>query len=194
MLWLQLTMKTKLKIIAKLVVLLPILVLQIGCSKKKNGGGGAVANTGYYMNNGQCYTSNGQPVSINHCPNNGGLGGYGNNGGNNGYYMNNGRCFSVQNQEVAMTYCQNTTGGTNGGFGGYGGFGGGGGGGFGGYGGFGGGGGFGGYGGFGGGGTSQCVGFYYLTTGYGFESVYCSGYSCSGYMLTNAYGQSIFCQ
>ncbi len=158
-------MKTKLQIF-KILVLLPILALQISCSKKKNGAAGTVAVTGYHYNNGICYNNANQQVATNLCGN---VGGY---GGNGGYYMNNGQCYSVQNQVVAMTYCQSGAGGYGGGGFGYpngGGF-------------------------PNGGGAGQCVGFYYWTTGYGYQSVYCSGFDCSGYMLTNSMGQPVFCQ
>lgn len=143
------------------MVLLPLLVMQLGCNKKKNNNGSVAANPGYYMNNGICMASNGQQVSSNFCYNNNG--GFGTNG-NNGYYINNGQCYSVQNQVVAMTYCQNT-GLPNGGFGGTGGF----------------------------GSTTQCNGFYYEYTMWGYQSVYCTGYSCSGYMLLNNMGQQVYC-
>ena len=158
-------MKTKLLKIIKIVALLPILSLQISCGKK-NKGGSAVAAPAYYMNNCQCMAANGQIMPSNYCPN-GAVGGIGR------YYMNGANCMNQQNQVVAITFCQQN----NGGFGGGGGFGGYGGGGFGGF-----------------GGGQQCMGFYYMTTGYGYTSVYCSGFACSGYMLTNSIGQSVFCQ
>ncbi len=155
------TMKTKLQIF-KILALLPVLLLQVNCSKKKSGGG-AVAAPGYYMNNGQCMATNGQPVPMNYCPN-GGFGGYGT---NTGYYMNGAQCMNAQNQVVAITFCQQQVG-----VGGYGG----------------------GFGGYGGGYGQQCVGFYYFNSGYGYQSVYCSGFDCSGYQLLNSLGQPVFCQ
>lgn len=80
-------------------VQLVVLLSAFGCSQGGGGGGGTTASTPQYtMNNGSCY-SNGQPVSMNYCQNNG------------GYRMNGNSCINSNGQVVDYSFCQNNGGG-----------------------------------------------------------------------------------
>jgi hypothetical protein len=87
-------------------------VSQVYCANTCNSGYGGVNNgynngygnnSGYYMNNGYCYTSNGQPTNMSYCSQNQGC----SNTNSSGNYMSNGVCYSPNGQQLNSSYCNN---------------------------------------------------------------------------------------
>jgi hypothetical protein len=156
-------------------------LFQVACSKDSKGGNNPAPTVTYYLQNGSCYSSTGQPVAYNYCSHlTGGTGGYYINpsngqcysstgqpvqltycqqtGGTGGYYINpsNGQCYSSNGQPVQLTFCQQT----------------------------------------GGMGGQACYGTYYYFDRQRNQwlSGQCNGADCRGYTLINAQGQTVTCQ
>ncbi len=84
---------------------LSLLCLGFGCAKQSDNNTNSNANAGYYQVNqqGQCVSSNGQPVQQQLCQQNGNYSAY--------HYDQQGQCVSSTGQPVQPQLCQQTGGG-----------------------------------------------------------------------------------